>query len=379
MSKWISGSEVLKKWDIKPIELYECVRKGLQPYNQLGEPIADPATIEKQNKLPKLEKELKAIHHCLKEPKNLRETIIANSREGAGFDDKNRRIVLEDTIKSIKKELSGTDSSSWKDYQISCREDEALSLLNDLTDYYYMKKDLEEFENKYLSSLSDNDEKIHGKGKSNQSIEESSTDQIDEFLIQFYKEGQNWVFGNKGFKIILSDLKGLKMLQLLIKNSDKEEGLNPVQVYYDGVIPDALKYLREPSNQKITDPKAINSVKDKIKDFKIELGETTDINKKDILREKIEHCNNYLNEWKGTFKSGQFENIRTTVQKRIKKAVETIIIEYEQALELSNSPENVLPVKDIFCLENPKRTIQTGNLCRYIPNPSLTIDWKLDP
>ena len=59
MSKWISGEELLKKWDIQDFELfYDFVKKGLQPHTSMGKPISPSDIMAKVLDVKSLELEL---------------------------------------------------------------------------------------------------------------------------------------------------------------------------------------------------------------------------------------------------------------------------------------------------------------------------------
>lgn len=58
MSKWISGQQLLNDFGIEAFELFEdYIRKGLQPYNDLGKPISPLSLFEKIVNIPWLKEQ----------------------------------------------------------------------------------------------------------------------------------------------------------------------------------------------------------------------------------------------------------------------------------------------------------------------------------
>ena len=53
MRKWISGQNILERHNIEGLDLFEYVKKGLQPYNQKEELKPRPDVSEKLSELKK--------------------------------------------------------------------------------------------------------------------------------------------------------------------------------------------------------------------------------------------------------------------------------------------------------------------------------------
>ncbi|MEJ2234845.1 MAG: hypothetical protein P8X67_13045 [Syntrophobacterales bacterium] len=51
MSKWISGQQIIQSFGIRSIELYDLIKKGLHPYNELARPIQPPNVQEIERNL----------------------------------------------------------------------------------------------------------------------------------------------------------------------------------------------------------------------------------------------------------------------------------------------------------------------------------------
>lgn len=58
MSNFISGENLLTRLDIFPFELFDYVKKGLQPFDKFGKPISPPNITDKLERLKKIKMQL---------------------------------------------------------------------------------------------------------------------------------------------------------------------------------------------------------------------------------------------------------------------------------------------------------------------------------
>lgn len=73
MSKWISGQSIVERWGIEPFELFDHMKKGLQPYSGHGKRIIDSETLPRKRR------------YTLEEMKgNVRAKFVAGSVLGSG-------------------------------------------------------------------------------------------------------------------------------------------------------------------------------------------------------------------------------------------------------------------------------------------------------
>jgi hypothetical protein len=135
--KWISGSKLLKQWDIEKRDLFEYIKEGLQPYDELYNLKVSPDDNEKSEKLKNMKNELIGydivhtdygemeydekgnIHHI--------ETVTYTYKE-----------IHIDEYESLKTEISKLESDlnnvnySWGGYKLPDNTNAAISILNNL-------------------------------------------------------------------------------------------------------------------------------------------------------------------------------------------------------------------------------------------------------
>ena len=119
MSKWISGEELLERWDIKDFELLDnFVKKGLQPHTSTGKPISPSDLTAKVLDVKSLELELhqaeKDLHEYEPEARQEVEHSLIKP--------------LLDKLKTYKK----AQSQDWTDFELPKDEAEAKQVLDEL-------------------------------------------------------------------------------------------------------------------------------------------------------------------------------------------------------------------------------------------------------
>ena len=100
MSDFISGHEILKRWEIRGFELFNYVSKGkLRPYDRFGKLLSHPYSLS-ENKLQGIKGLLKFQEDTLEKIKRYR----------TGQDSKHLQ-PLEDPI--VKKKISALEARAW--------------------------------------------------------------------------------------------------------------------------------------------------------------------------------------------------------------------------------------------------------------------------
>ena len=136
MSKWISGQQLLNDFGIRAIELFkDYVRKGLQPYNDLGEPVLPSYLIEKIVNIAWLKE-----HY---EERKYSEAEVGND-ELKKFD----ATIGHDLIAQIEHYENWAHSVrdlDWNKFELPELEAEAKAVLNELINSLYHIDDIKKF------------------------------------------------------------------------------------------------------------------------------------------------------------------------------------------------------------------------------------------
>jgi hypothetical protein len=174
MSKFVSGNELLAQ-GIRDFELLSYVRKGLQPYSDLGEPIPSPDIEAKQSELAWLKEQLEGDEKYLEssfykvqeaftesEPKKITKLDLAKSGAAPSLvgrlkhaekarDYRWQRRFPQDFKDAVEKRQARRDALeseisaegySWKNYQLPDPELEARRVLLLLVNSLYRKEDI---------------------------------------------------------------------------------------------------------------------------------------------------------------------------------------------------------------------------------------------
>ena len=136
MSKWISGQQLLNEFGIEAFELfYDYVQKGLQPYNDLGNPISASYVVAKITKLPGLKEQ----YH----EKRYSEAEIGND-ELKKFD----ATIGHELLAQIEHYENWTRSIrdlDWNKFKLPETEAEARVVLTELVNSLYHIDDIKKF------------------------------------------------------------------------------------------------------------------------------------------------------------------------------------------------------------------------------------------
>ena len=140
MSKWISGKELLERLKIKDFELFnDYVRKGLQPYDDLGRPISPLDVMERILNIKQLKEELS--YHI-----NISHDLMDADMEELRA---NRIIPLEKEIEECEKRLLAVKGSTWNEFKHPETEREARRIIAELVNALFRIEDVEKFEKQY--------------------------------------------------------------------------------------------------------------------------------------------------------------------------------------------------------------------------------------
>lgn len=139
MSKWISGQQIVQSFGITKIELYDLVKKGLQPYNELARPIQPPNVQEIERNLG-----MYRFRYELLE-KNWQQALLRGTDESELEEQKQE---LKKKIEELESKLSEiedeTEDHPWKAYCLPASESEAKEVLNNLRRALYKYEDVVE-------------------------------------------------------------------------------------------------------------------------------------------------------------------------------------------------------------------------------------------
>jgi hypothetical protein len=245
-----------------------------------------------------------------------------------------------------------------------------LKLCNDqilkISDVLFQLSDVEEFEREKGLQLSERDEIV-----ADSPFPEDKMDKKDGIpLISFYKNCQKWMIGERGKERIFDNLIGFEIIRFLLRYPEKR--FEALQAHYCGNVPvevQPLIYQKKLENN--IDSSTVKKIKKLMKESQEKLKEARDFDEKNNLIENIEKCEDFLKIARQGLKTDK-DKVRINVRKVIKRAIETINIEAQ------NYPSLRLVAKSL-CLENPHKTIITGNSCCYRPEPSNPVKWILDP
>lgn len=138
MSNFISGEDLLKRLDLRPFELFNHVKNGLQPFDQFGKPIPPPNIKDKSERLKKIKIQLEENPRTLR----LKEgTIKATSPPGFRsrlLGDVQRRYAsmnksLQNEIETLTNELDIIENKySWSNYELPEDEQSAKLVMDSL-------------------------------------------------------------------------------------------------------------------------------------------------------------------------------------------------------------------------------------------------------
>lgn len=155
MSGYKNGSEVLKEWGIREIELLEMVQKGLQPYNQNGLPIPPPEISRKRMKVEELYRQCKKLRQEMMSPiidkpllESPKQADLARARllyalEMVGHNGPKIK-NLEESIQKYEKEIAPFKKNEWGPFPFKTdqQRSEACKVLSESL---FRKEDLEKF------------------------------------------------------------------------------------------------------------------------------------------------------------------------------------------------------------------------------------------
>ena len=137
MSKWISGKELIEQDNLKDIELFQdYVAKGVQPYNDLGQPVSPSDILTKILDVKALKDEWddheRASHRPVEEDE-------AHFRA-------ERTFSLQREIENAEHGLKAAKGVSWTDYELPGDPQQAKAILVRLSKCIFRRDDLPNLE-----------------------------------------------------------------------------------------------------------------------------------------------------------------------------------------------------------------------------------------
>jgi hypothetical protein len=148
MSNFISGQDLLTRLNIFPFELFDHVKKGLQPLDQFGRPIMPPDVKSKSERLKKIKMQLEENPRTLRLTEG---TIEATSPPGSRLrllGDLQRRYALmnkslQNEIETLTKELDKIENKySWSNYELPEDQKSAKWVIDLLRSSYFLIEDV---------------------------------------------------------------------------------------------------------------------------------------------------------------------------------------------------------------------------------------------
>lgn len=143
MSKWISGKELLEQRNLKDIELFQdYVAQGLQPYDDLGQPVSPSDVLEQIFDVKTLEEELAEHERASRRPVGEDEALFRVDRT----------FVLGTEREHAKNALKAAEGVSWTAFELPSNPQQAKALLDRLSECLFRRDDVRQVE-KELSPL----------------------------------------------------------------------------------------------------------------------------------------------------------------------------------------------------------------------------------
>jgi len=136
MSKWVSGQELLNDFGIKDIELfYDYVQKGLQPHNDLAQPISPLDVVEEITNTAKLKGEYEELKYSEEELGN---EELQKFNATRGYD-----LLVQ--IEHYEKWLLSVKKLDWNEFKLPEMKAEAVAVLTTLVNSLYHIEDIKKF------------------------------------------------------------------------------------------------------------------------------------------------------------------------------------------------------------------------------------------
>jgi len=134
MPKYLTGQELLQRWDIEGFELYHIIRhENLMPFDNTGRPVFHPDQQARLNYLQAWEDELR----------KLRKALLYQPNDG----ERRKRIVeLKEKILEFKRTHRHSGDLGWSLFPIPESRDELAKLISILTRSLFSIQDVENFE-----------------------------------------------------------------------------------------------------------------------------------------------------------------------------------------------------------------------------------------
>jgi hypothetical protein len=129
MKKWIAGKDLLVRWNITELDLYEHVRDGLQPYTELGQPDPPPNIARIVSRWKSCVRVIAKLEYIKKVPQN---------------DEKLTYYKTES--KRLKNEINGITDYSWRIYDLPRDAYKAKKNIESLLNAYYKVDDINQYE-----------------------------------------------------------------------------------------------------------------------------------------------------------------------------------------------------------------------------------------
>lgn len=151
MKNWILGVDLITKLDIRGMELFENVKRGLQPYDDLGQKMPPPDVSQKLSLLEKLDKAVKEYRSTGGLRRHHEELIRYYKPDFSDltkyiYFDLDAIVDMEYDLEILKDDLAKIpDKNSWANYQLPKSKISAKTVLDSLLEAFYKTEDVSKF------------------------------------------------------------------------------------------------------------------------------------------------------------------------------------------------------------------------------------------
>lgn len=351
--QWWAGNELVKRWDIHDMELYDHVKEGLQPYNDDRMPIPPPKVKELEYMVWTYKRELKKLEEYFHE---FRGTIIsrdewrklnsmseANVKPTTAFYSDGSTTEARDYYKDIKNRLQQTERDLqkypsrplWKDADFHKEGISPNSIKKLLLNAYYKLDDILKFEilHKHIT-LTETDGNHAG------NIEEKEMGSIDaiakvEAANFFTRENSSvWHIGFKGKDVRIKHLDGFLYIAYLLNPSVQGNSISCRQLYdaVSGKIPDIIISEDKAINQGLHVESQKQSIgaretrkicTERYEDLKDRLS-VSSMEEQEKIKEEMAKLKPYMKFKERNFPDPNDKKAQANIKKRLEKAYETL-------------------------------------------------------
>ncbi len=398
--QWLTGQELIERWQIRDFEIFDFIKKGLRPYTKYGRPIYDPATAACKNRFSsRKEARLEALDEE-KRNERLKSLIMYNPHHGDYLPPnsyKPKTETREERINRRTKELYQEKvldlplNAVKKNLSLPNNENDASRMMYEAKGYLFRISDVREFERKHMEIAARSKPSFNSVNDAIEALQSEILNSFSENLKvrkdtstnhdnkpelmesnYFVLEGDYWKVGFMGKTTTIKNVKGMRYIAYLLNNPRQDipilklmnsiEGMgHDFDEEYDCIPDEQLAELGMNTGGKTHKKKS----EEALREAKRLLYDLNEAKKTGIQMEIDEaqetydkYMNDYLNASKQDNTDPQYEKERKRIQKLITTAIKKINMHHQ---ELG---------------QHLSATIKTGVSCSYI-GQETPIDWNV--